>query len=75
MLQSNNGGKFVSKVFNHFFNDHDIEKQMSTQYMPQQNEIAERTNRTIVEMAWNMLHAQNLDKSFWTETTTNGVYI
>ena len=40
---------------------------MSTPYTPQQNRAAEREIHTIVEMARNMLHAQDLDKSFWTK--------
>ena len=42
--------------------------------MPQQNGVVERANRTIVEMVRNMLHAQNLDKSFWAEAVVNAVY-
>lgn len=34
-----NGGKFVSKAFNHFLRDHGINKKISTPYMPQENEM------------------------------------
>ena len=56
MFRSDNGGKFVSKAFNHFFKDHGIEKQMSTPYTPQQNGVMNCVKCTIVEMARNMLH-------------------
>jgi hypothetical protein len=36
--------------------------------------VAERANRTIVEMAMNMIHAQKLNKSFWAEAVVNAVY-
>jgi hypothetical protein len=51
--------------------DHGIEKQTYTQYLPQQNGVAEFVNCTIVEMAKNMLHAKKLDKSFWKEAVVN----
>ena len=44
-------------------------------YNPQQNGVAERKNRTIVEAAKAMLHNQNLHFSFWAEATNTAVYI
>ena len=54
--------------------DHGIAEETSTPYRPQQNEVAERANRTVVEMARSMIHAQKLDKSFWSEAVVNTVY-
>jgi transposase InsO family protein len=64
-FRSDNGGEFMSKAFMKFLVDHDIAKETSTPYRPQQNGVAERANRIIVEMVRNMIHAQKLDKSFW----------
>lgn len=50
-----NDGNFTSKVFKRFLKDHDIEKQTSTPYRPEQDGLVERVNRTIVEMTRNML--------------------
>jgi transposase InsO family protein len=50
---------------------HGIEKQTSTPYRPQQNGVAERAKRTLVEMARSMLHAQNLKKSLWATAVVN----
>ena len=36
--------------------------------------MAERANRTIVDMPNNKLHAYKLDKSFWAEVVVNAVY-
>lgn len=36
--------------------------------------MVERKTYTIVKMARNVLHAQNLYKSFWTEAVANAVY-
>jgi hypothetical protein len=48
-----------------------IEKQTSTPYRLQQNEVAECANCTLVEMARSMFHAQNLKKSLWAEAVVN----
>ena len=37
--------------------------------------MVDHANRTIVEMARSMLHAQKLDKSFWVESVINAIYI
>jgi hypothetical protein len=65
-FRSDNGGEFMV--------DHGIAKETSTPYRPQQNGVAKRANRTIVEMARSMIHAQKLDKSFWAEAVVNAVY-
>ena len=69
-----NGGEFMSKAFMKFLVDHGIAKETSTPYQSQQNGVAERANRTIVEIARSMIHAQKLNKSFWAEAVVNAVY-
>jgi transposase InsO family protein len=73
VFRSDNGGEYISKGFQGFVKAH-IEKQTSTPYRPQQNGVAERANRTLVEMARSMLHAQNLKKSLWAEVMVNAAY-
>ena len=58
VLQSNNSGEYLLKVFQGFLKHHIIEKQTLTPYTPLQNGVAERANRTIVEMARSMIHVQ-----------------
>lgn len=48
---------------------------MSNPYCPAQNGIAERTNRTIVELARAMLISSKLPKSLWAEAVNCAVYI
>jgi len=43
--------------------------------MPQQNGVAERANRTIVECARTMLHAQGLGKELWGEAVVTATYL
>jgi hypothetical protein len=74
LFRSDNGGEYISKGFQGFLKAHGIEKQTSTPYRPQQNGVAQRANRTLVEMVRSMLHAQNLKKSLWAEAVVNAAY-
>jgi reverse transcriptase-like protein len=74
VLRTDNGGEYLSKYFDEYLKIHGIARQTSTPYTPQQNGVAERANRTIVEMARSMLHAQNLGHEFWAEAVVNAVY-
>ncbi len=74
VFRSDNGGEYISKGFKGFLKAHDIEKQTSTPYRPQQNRVAKRANCTLMEMARSMLHAQNLKKSLWAEAVVNAAY-
>lgn len=49
--------EFIFKVFKWFLKDHNIEKEMSIPYRPQQNGVPECANQTIVKMTNNMLYA------------------
>ncbi|WVZ85487.1 LOW QUALITY PROTEIN: hypothetical protein U9M48_032409 [Paspalum notatum var. saurae] len=55
--------------------DRGIKRQLTASYTPQQNGIAERKNRTVVEMARSMLKAKNLPNSFWAEAVATVVYL
>ena len=74
VLRFDNGREYMSKAFQGFLKHHGIEKQTSTPYTPQQNGVAERANRTIVEMARSMIHAQHLKLELWAEAVANAVY-
>ncbi len=74
VFRLDNGGKYISTELQGFLKAHNSEKQTSTPYRPQQNGVAERANRTLVEMARSMLHAQNLKKSLWSEAVVNAAY-
>lgn len=52
-----------------------IKREFIVAYNPQQNGVAERKTRTIVEAAKAMLLDQNIVTSFWAETSRTDVYI
>jgi hypothetical protein len=69
------GGEFVSKKFDNFLHECGIQQQTIAPYTPQQNGVAERANRTIMECARSMIRAQGFDLEFWAETVNTTVYI
>ncbi len=75
VLRSDNGGEFVSKKFDTFFAECGIQRQTSAPYSPQQNGVAERANRIIMECARSMILAQGLELEFWGEAVNTTVYI
>jgi hypothetical protein len=52
-----------------------IRHETSVPQTPQQNGVAERQMRTIVEMARSMLHGANLSTELWAEASNAAVYI
>ena len=74
-LRSDRGGEYTSTEFLTFCEDVGLERQLTIAYSPQQNGVAERKNRTIVEMAKAMIHEKHLPYNFWGEAVTTAVYI
>jgi transposase InsO family protein len=63
-LRTDRGGEFTSQDFTDFYNEHGIHRQLTTAYTPQQNGVAERKNRTIMNMVRSMLTAKQISKTF-----------
>ena len=63
-LHTDRGGEFISNEFNEFCKHNGIKRQMTTAYTPQQNGIAERKNRTVMNMVRSMISNKNIPKTF-----------
>lgn len=74
-LKSDNGGEYISSSLNEFLRENGIEHQYSTPYTPQQNGVAERTNRILLEKARCLLLDAGLPISFWGEAVSTASYI
>ncbi|XP_073153344.1 uncharacterized protein [Henckelia pumila] len=74
-LRIDRGGEFLSKEFSNYCSQEGIRRQLTARYTPQQNGVAERKNRIIVEMARSMLKAKGLPNTFWAEAVNTVVYI
>ncbi|KAI5321249.1 hypothetical protein L3X38_030320 [Prunus dulcis] len=74
-LRSDRGGEYTSNEFNKFCDEMGMERQLTVAYSPQQNGVAERKNRTIVEMAKCMMIEKGMPLEFWAETVNTAVYV
>ena len=75
ILRSDNGGEYTSTEFNDFCKEAGIRRELTVPYNPQQNGVAERKNRTIVEAAKAMIHDQSLPMFLWAEASRTVVYV
>lgn len=75
ILRSDNGKEFVNKEFDNYLSQAGIIHQKSNAYTPEQNGLAERSNRSVVEKARCLLFDAELDKNFWAEAANTAVYL
>ena len=75
ILRSDNGGEFTSGEFEDYLKKEGIKHQFTIPKCPQQNGVAERFNRTLVEMVRSMLADSELPKTFWAEALATAVYL
>lgn len=75
ILRSDNGTEYTWSEIDNLCKKYGILHQTSTTYTPQQNGVAERSNRSIKEKALCMLLDANLPKIFWAEAANTAVYI
>ncbi|BBN68933.1 transposable element gene, partial [Prunus dulcis] len=75
VLRTDRGGEFTSNEFSEYCKSNGIKRELTARYTPQQNGVAERRNRTIVEMARSMLKAKSLPNTFWAEEIHTAVFI
>ncbi|GKD83365.1 gag-pol polyprotein [Tanacetum coccineum] len=74
-LRTDNGGEYTADKFDTFCRQEGIKRQFTTAYTPQQNGVAERMNRTLLERARAMLATASLGKSFWAEAVNTACYV
>jgi hypothetical protein len=74
-LRIDNGGEYTSDEFDNFCQHEGIKRQFTTAYTPQQNGVAERMNKTLLERTRAMLKAAGLGKSFWAEAVNTACYV
>jgi transposase InsO family protein len=75
ILRSDNGEEYTSKEFVNFCKDVRIKRELTTPYNPQQNGVAERKNKTIMEAVKSMIHDQGLPMCLWAEAAMTTIYV
>ena len=73
ILRTDNGLEFCNQQFFEYCKEKGIVRHRTVAYTPQQNGVAERMNRTIMEKVRSMLSDSGLPKTFWAEVTNTAV--
>jgi transposase InsO family protein len=73
--RSDNIGDYTSRDFSDFCIEAGIKREYTVPYNPQQNGVAERKNRSIVEATKVMIHDENLPMILWVEASMTIVYV
>nr|GEY20123.1 ribonuclease H-like domain-containing protein [Tanacetum cinerariifolium] len=75
IIRCDNGGEFRNKKMNDFCSRKGIKREFSNAKTPQQNEVAERRNKTLIEEAKTMLADAKLPVTFWAEAVNTACYV
>ncbi|KAJ9554117.1 hypothetical protein OSB04_018162 [Centaurea solstitialis] len=73
-IRSDHGTEFKNSTLETFFDMKGISENFSSVRTPQQNGVAERRNRTLIEAARSMLSEANLATQFWAEAVNTACY-
>ncbi|GJY46978.1 putative ribonuclease H-like domain-containing protein [Tanacetum coccineum] len=75
IIRSDNGKEFKNKVMDDFCREKGIKREYSVARTPQKNGVAERRNRTLIEVARTMLADSKLPTTFWAEAVSTACYV
>ncbi|GKB17921.1 putative ribonuclease H-like domain-containing protein, partial [Tanacetum coccineum] len=75
IIRCDNGTEFKNKVMSEFCEKKGIKKEFSVARTPQQNGVAERRNKTLIEAARTMLANSKLPTTFWDEAVNTACYV
>lgn len=74
-LRTGNGLEFLNSEVAEMLRRSGIQHQRTVVYTPQQNGVAERENRTLVEVTRTMIHAKGLPLRLWAEGVNAAAYV
>ncbi|GJT34967.1 putative ribonuclease H-like domain-containing protein [Tanacetum coccineum] len=75
LARCDNGTEFKNREMNEFCKSKGIKREFSNARTPQQNEVAERKNRTLIEASRTILADSLLPVTFWVETVNTACYV
>ncbi|GKB40412.1 retrovirus-related pol polyprotein from transposon TNT 1-94, partial [Tanacetum coccineum] len=73
-LRTDNGTEFRNIILVNFCDKKGIFQKISSPYTPEQNGVAERKKRTLIEAARTMLSGYVFSKQYWTEAVATACY-
>ncbi|GKD34882.1 putative ribonuclease H-like domain-containing protein, partial [Tanacetum coccineum] len=74
VIRCDNGTEFINRIMNQFCEIKGIKREFSVTRTPQQNGVAERKNKTLIEAARTMLADSKLPTTFWAEAVNTAYY-
>lgn len=75
VIRSDNGTEYCNSTLTDFLKEKGIKHQLTVPYSPQQNGLAERYNRTIMDKVRSMLQDSDSDPKMWAEAANTAVYL
>nr|GEU33695.1 hypothetical protein [Tanacetum cinerariifolium] len=75
IIRCDNGDEFKNREMNEFCTRKGIKREFSNARTPQQNGVAERRNRSLIEAARTMLVDANLPVTFWAKAVNTACYV
>ena len=73
-LRTDRGREYLSEQFKELCSEKGIVRQLTMPYTPQQNGIAKRRNRTLMDMVRSMMAQASLPVSFWGDVMTDKLH-
>ena len=74
-LRTDRGGDFLSAEFTQFCKKEWIEWYLTAPYSPQQNDIVEGRNLTVMAIARSLLKSMHVPAKFWEEAVRHAIYL
>lgn len=74
-FRADNGREYCYKDLKVYFEEKGIKHEKSNVETPQMNGIAERTNRTLLDLVRSMLKSAQLPQKFWAEAIATAAYV
>ncbi|GJV48236.1 retrovirus-related pol polyprotein from transposon TNT 1-94 [Tanacetum coccineum] len=73
-IRTDNGTEFKNHELENFCDEKGISHNFSSPYIPEQNGVAERKNKTLIKAARTMLNSSVISKHFWTKAVRIACY-
>ena len=74
-LQSDNGTEYLTKEFEDVLDQNGIKRRLTVPHLPEQNGIAERKNRTLIETTSCLLLHSNIPSHLWAEAVKTANFL
>jgi hypothetical protein len=74
-LQSDNGGEYTSNQFKEFLSQNGILHRLTCPHTSQQNGVAERKHRHVVELGLTLLAQSGLSPKYWVDSFLTAIYL